>query len=117
MVSATARLRLSQRMARPGALGVDSICCLLHNLVPGGSGRQWVHLLGRHVEHGGRATIVAPPGPLAEPAGAAGIELVPFSWGDDEEGFDLDRLRSVAGGHEVTVVHWDHRVMEAFAPA
>lgn len=103
-------------MSATGELGVDSVCCLLHNLVPGGSGRQWVHLLARHVSGGGRATILAPPGPLAEPAQAAGIEIVPFTWGGQEQ-IDLDRLRAALGGHEFAIVHWDLGVMEAFEPA
>jgi hypothetical protein len=103
-------------MSADGELGVDSVCCLLHNLIPGGSGRQWVHLLGRHVAGGGRATIAAPPGPLEGPARAAGIGLVPFSWSDDRPG-DRVRLRAVVERHDVAVVHWDHEVMDRFQPA
>jgi hypothetical protein len=106
-------------MGRGGELGVDSVCCLLHNLVPGGSGRQWVHLLGRHVASGGRATVLAPPGPLAEPARAAGIEVVSCSWGgwDGSGELDLELARATAAEHEVAIVHWDIGVMDAFEPA
>lgn len=109
-------LRVSQRMAQSGELGVDSICCLLHNMVPGGSGRQWVHLLGRHVVSGGKATIVAPTGALIDLALASGVEVIPFSW-DDGRPADLDRLLSSISRHDVAVVHWDHEVMDAFGPA
>jgi hypothetical protein len=109
-------LRLSQRMASGRELGVDSVCCLLHNLVPGGSGRQWVHLLARHVAGGGSATILAPPGPLGELAREAGIVLVPCSW-DDMAGENLDRIEATVSRHDFAVVHWDLGVMDAFGPA
>jgi len=94
----------------------DAICCLLHNLVPGGSARQWIHLLGRHVKAGGRATVVAPPGQLAEPARTAGIAVVPFTW-DDSLPLDWGTLAPVVEEHDTTIVHWDHAVMGAFVPA
>jgi hypothetical protein len=97
-------------------LGVDSVCCLLHNMIPGGSARQWVHLLGRHVELGGHATIVAPPGRMRDAALAAGIEFESASW-DGDGSLDSDGLRSTLGRHELAVVHWDHRVMDALDPA
>ncbi|HWM63166.1 MAG TPA: hypothetical protein VNP96_04155 [Solirubrobacterales bacterium] len=103
-------------MGRRRELGVDSVCCLLHNLIPGGSGWQWVHLLGRHVERGGRATICAPPGPLAEPARAAGIEVVPTSWAEEGEAARAGAWDAIER-HDVAIVHWDHMVMEAFVPA
>lgn len=93
-----------------------SACCLLHNLIAGGSARQWVHLLGRHVERGGRATICAPPGPLAEPARAAGIEVVPTSW-DKDEVAARSEVWSAIERSDVAIVHWDHGVMDAFVPA
>lgn len=95
---------------------MERVCLLLHNLIPGGSGRQWVHLLGMHVAAGGKATIVAPPGLLAVPARAAGIELFEVDW---EQGVPQgnDALWHLVGGHDVAIVHWDHLVMEAFAPA
>ena len=31
---------------RHAELGVESVCCLLHNLIAGGSARQWINLLG-----------------------------------------------------------------------
>jgi len=103
-------------MGRRGALDVDRVCCLLHNLLPGGSGRQWLHLLSAHVRAGGEATIVAPPGPLSASAEAAGIELIEVDWEDGlPQGHDA--LWHVVGGHDVAVVHWDHGVMKAFAPA
>jgi len=97
-------------------LGDGAVCCLLHNLVPGGSGRQWVHLLGRHVRQGGRATIVAPPGPLGELATAAGIDVVPHVW-DDRTPHGCETLWPLVSDHDVAIVHWDHRVMHAFEPA
>jgi hypothetical protein len=103
-------------MTEQTELGVGSVCCLLHNLIPGGSGRQWVHLLGRHVERGGGATIVAPPGLLETPARDAGIEVVPFSW-DTGLTAERDRLLTTVSRHDVAVVHWDHEVMDAFVPA
>jgi hypothetical protein len=99
-----------QRTGPP--LGVDAVCLLLHNLIAGGSARQWIHLLARHVEAGGRATIVAPAGPLAEAAGRAGIETVGVDWGEvdlDDPGGPLRAL----DGHDVAIVHWDYGVMEA----
>src|SRR3954454_5652178 len=87
-------------------LGVESVCCLPHNLIAGGSARQWIHLLGRHVEQGGRAPIIAPAGPLGAKARRAGIETVDVVWGkvrfDDPEG----PWRALHG-HEGAIVHWD----------
>lgn len=103
-------------MGPGGELGVDAICCLLSSLIPGGSTRQWIHLLGRHVERGGRATIFAPPGPLAEPARAAGIEVVATTWREGEIGEHAD-LWATVGRHDAAIVHWELGVMEAFAPA
>ncbi len=94
---------------------MESVCCLLHNLIAGGSARQWIHLLGRHVEDGGRATIVAPPGPLSEPVRAAGIETVDFAWEDLDAG--RGTLEAVLAGHELAIVHWDYRVMDAYEQA
>jgi hypothetical protein len=104
-------------MGRRSARSARSICCLLHNLTAGGSAWQWVRLLGRHVAGGGRATICAPPGPLAEPAANAGIEVVPTApW---LEGAVTPRadLWDVVGKHDVAVVHWEQGVMETFGPA
>jgi hypothetical protein len=103
-------------MGRDRDLGVDAVCCLLHNLIPGGSGWQWVRLLGRHVEQGGRATIFAPPGPLAAPARAAGISVVATSWGP-EAAAGRRGLRAALGRADAAIVHWDHEVMDEFAPA
>lgn len=98
-------------------LGVGSICCLLHSLLVGGSTRQWIAFLGRHVELGGRATIFAPRGPLAVDARAAGIGVVAFDWADLGDPGHSRRLWRAVAQHDVAVVHWDHRVMDAFEPA
>jgi len=98
------------------ALGVDRVCCLQRNLNPGGSARQWVHLLAHHVASGGQATILAPPGPLEETARDAGIEVVPTIWrGEGATGWR--GVTAVAADHEAAIVHWDHEVMAAFGPA
>jgi hypothetical protein len=103
-------------MSSDQELGVDSVCCLLHNMVPGGSAWQWIHLLERHVEAGGAATIVAPPGPLSATAREAGIELIGIDWNDGPpQGHDA--LWHIVAGHDAAIVHWDHGVMRAFAPA
>jgi hypothetical protein len=92
----------------------SAICCLLHSLVPGGSTWQWIRLLERHVEQGGRATIVAELGPLAEPARAAGIEVVPASWG--ESGPYGGIWRTVAE-HDFAIVQWEQGVLDVFPRA
>jgi hypothetical protein len=97
-------------------LGVRSICCLLHNLVPGGSARQWIHLLERHVQAGGRGAIVAPAGDLSGRARAAGIELIEVDWGAVPTDLGREPWPLVAA-HDAAVVHWDHQVMHAFGPA
>jgi hypothetical protein len=97
-------------------LGDEAVCLLLHNLIPGGSARQWVHLLGEHVQHGGRATIVAPWGPLGETAKGAGINVVHHGW-HERTPYGCDGLWPILAEHDVAVVHWDHRVMHAFEPA
>jgi hypothetical protein len=105
-------------MVKRADLGVDSVCCLLHNMIPGGSARQWIHLLGRHVELGGQATIVAPPGILQGAAETAGIEVQATSWyGDPALELGPEQLRSTLARHGAAVVHWDHRVMDALEPA
>jgi hypothetical protein len=104
-------------MVERAELGVESVCCLLHNMIPGGSGRQWIHLLSRHVEDGGKATIVAPPGALQGAVETAGIEFVATSWYDKAIELGPERLRSTLGRHDAAVVHWDHRVMDALEPA
>ena len=97
-------------------LGVESICVLLHNLLAGGSARQWIRLLGRHVEDGGRATIVAPEGRLSAAAHEAGIEVVDFGWDDGPSGDNRD-LIAILSRHQAAVVHWDHQVVNALEPA
>ena len=116
MDSETTRPTYSHPSVSGPELGVESVCCLLHNLIAGGSARQWIHLLGRHVDHGGRATIVAPAGPLTEKARQAGIETVDVDWGEvrfDDPGGPLRAL----DGHDVAVVHWDYGVMDALERA
>jgi hypothetical protein len=93
---------------------VESVCCLLHNAIAGGSARQWIHLLGRHVADGGRATILAPPGPLFHVAREVGIEAVDISW---DERPAPGALAKALAGHEVAIVHWDEGVMWAFETA
>ena len=100
-------------MSGRSELRVTAVCCLLHSLAPGGSTWQWVRLLGRHVEQGGRATIFAEPGPLAEPARLAGIEVVSTSWSEPGHAGPSAAI----GEHEVAIVHWEQRVMEAFPRA
>jgi hypothetical protein len=103
-------------MDAEGTLGVRRVCCLLHNLIPGGSARQWIHLLGGHVARGGEATIIAPPGKLDGLAEAAGIRLVPHHW-DNHTPLGCERLWPIVSRHDVAIVHWDHQVMRAFEPA
>lgn len=97
-------------MGDRGELGVAAICCLLHSLVPGGSTWQWIRLLKRHVARGGRAAIFAADGPLAEPARAAGVEVVPTSWGESLPG----GLGTAVAEHDVAVVQWEQGVMDVF---
>jgi hypothetical protein len=85
-------------------------------MVPGGSCRQWIHLLAEHVQAGGQATIVAPPGPLVEPAQARGIEVLAVDWSDGLPQGN-DGLWHLVGGHDAAVVQWEQHVMGAFAPA
>jgi hypothetical protein len=92
-------------------LGADSICCLLHNLIPSGSARQWIHILERHVATGGRATIVAPDGPLAGWAREAGIEVVDHDW---DAGTPTGAVAAL-DGHDLAVVHWDPGVASSVA--
>jgi hypothetical protein len=101
-------------MGDRGELGVTAIGCLLHSLVPGGSTWQWIRLLEQHVAQGGRATIFAADGPLAEPARAAGIEVVIASWDENASGRGL---WSPVAEHDVAVVQWEQGVMDAFPRA
>jgi hypothetical protein len=89
---------------------------MLHSLDPGGSTWQWVRLLGRHVEAGGDATLLGPPGPLAQTAEAAGIEVVPARW-DEEEQCGWGTVTEIAERSDLAIVHWDFEVMNAFGPA
>lgn len=103
-------------MSEPSQLGASSVCCALHNMIAGGSARQWIHLLGRHVEAGGRATILAPPGAMEDTVRAAGIDFEAFVWDEVEANAD-GRLRQTLARHEAAIVHWDERVMNTFEPA
>jgi hypothetical protein len=85
-------------------------------MIQGGAGRQWVHLLARHVADGGRATIVAPRGPLSEVARRAGIVTVDRPW-SLEPRQDAESVRRLVSGHDAAIVHWDHLVMHSFGPA
>lgn len=100
-------------MSDRGELGVAAICCLLHSLVPGGSTWQWIRLLERHVAGGGRATIFAADGPLAEPARAAGIVVVPTAWDEPPRG----GFWAAVAEHDVAVVQWEQGVMNVFPRA
>ncbi len=94
-----------------GELGETAICCLLHSLAAGGSTWQWIRLLERHAAQGGRTTIFAPQGPLAEPARAAGIEVVPTSW--DENGV-RGGVKAAIAEHDVAIVEWEQGAMDNF---
>jgi hypothetical protein len=104
-------------MGRDRELGVDAVCCLLHSLTPGGAGWQWVNLLGRHVERGGRATIFAPAGALAGPARAAGIDVVAVPAWIEFDTTPRAELWAAVGAHDAAIVQWEQGVMETFGPA
>jgi hypothetical protein len=94
-----------------------SLCVLLHNLLAGGSARQWLNLVGPLAAEGRKVTIVSPPGPLSEAAGEVGIELIEVDW-QSLQTTDLDEEPwPRIAEHDVAVVHWDHLVMDAFRPA
>lgn len=93
-----------------------SICCLLDSLAVGGVGRQWTHLLGRHVEKGGRAAIAAPPGPLAPAVRSAGIELIEVDWRVAHP-YAMDGLWHLLGAYDAAVVQWEPDVVAALRPA
>lgn len=103
-------------MQARGELGVERVCCLLHSLDPGGSTWQWVRLLGHHVGAGGEATVLGPPGQLADAAEKAGIDFVPTRW-DEEERSGWTTVTEIAGRSELAIVHWDFEVMHGFEPA
>jgi hypothetical protein len=93
---------------------VTSICCLLHSLAPGGSTWQWIRLLERHVGKGGRATIFAQPGVLAETTKSYGIEVIPTSWGENGPN---GRIWGTVAEHDATIVQWEQGVLDVFPRA
>jgi hypothetical protein len=95
---------------------VERICALLHNMIPGGSARQWIHLLEHHVAAGGRATIVAPLGELSARAREAGIDLLEVDWGRLPGDPRAEPWPAISA-HDTAIVHWDHQVMDALSPA
>jgi hypothetical protein len=97
--------------------GVRSVCCLLRDLTPGGSAWQWIRLLGRHVERGGRATILAPTGALVEPARAAGIVVVETPPWVERDPTPHPDLWAAVGEHDAAIVQWEQGVLEGFEPA
>lgn len=101
-------------MGAGGKLGATAICCLLNGLNPGGSTWQWIRLLERHVEDGGRATVFAADGSLAEPARAAGVEVIPTTW--DETGA-RGGISAAIAEHDVAIVEWEQGVMQSFPRA
>src|SRR5262245_43823368 len=105
-----------QAMGVAGKLGGERVCCMLHSLDPGGSTWQWVRLLRLHVEAGGEAVLLGPPGALAPVAEEAGIEVVPTSWSEAEQR-GWGEAAEIAGRCDLAIVHWDHEVMNAFDPA
>lgn len=90
------------------------VCCLLHDLGPGGATWQSVRLLAGHVERGGDATIFAQPGSLVEVAQGAGIDVSLVSWG---EGGDRGRIWRTVREHDVAIVQWELGPVEIFARA
>ncbi len=98
-------------MGDRGELGATAICCLLRSLAAGGSTWQWIRLLERHAAQGGRATVFAPEGPLAEPARAVGVEVVPTSW--DENGVKGD-VKAAIAEHDAAIVEWEQGTMDSF---
>jgi hypothetical protein len=98
-------------MGDRGQPEATAICCLLHSLAPGGSTWQWVRLLERHAALGGRATVFAPEGPLAGPARAGGIEVIPTAW--DENGA-RGGFRAALAEHDVAIVEWEQGVIDSF---
>ena len=101
-------------MDEPGSEAFGRVCCLLHDLGPGGATWQSVRLLAGHVERGGSATIFAQPGSLDEIARSAGIDVRPVRWG---EGGDQDGIWRAVGEHHVAIVQWELGPVEVFARA
>lgn len=100
-------------MSDRGELGVAAVCCLLHSLAPGGSTWQWIRLLERQVERGGRATIFAADGPLTTTVQAAGIEVVSTSWEEPLRRPTADALAK----HQVAIVQWEQGTLDFLSTA
>ncbi|HET9162860.1 MAG TPA: hypothetical protein VFN89_05360 [Solirubrobacterales bacterium] len=99
-------------MGEAGSGAFRKICCLLHSLGEGGATWHWVRLLAHHVERGDSATIIAQPGPLAEVACSAAIDVSPVSW---SEGGSQDRIWRTVGEHDVAIVQWELGPVDIFA--
>ena len=99
-------------MGEPGSEAFRKICCLLHDLGPGGATWQSVRLLAGHVKRGGGATICAQPGSLAEVAKRAGIEVLDVGWGEDGK---YDSIWRCVAGHDVAIVQWELGLVDVFA--
>ena len=99
-------------MVEPGSEASRKICCLLHDLGPGGATWQSIRLLAGHVERGGGATIFAQPGSLAEVAESAGIDVSLVRWG---EAGDQGRIWRSVDEHDVAIVQWELGPVEVFA--
>jgi glycosyltransferase involved in cell wall biosynthesis len=57
-----------------------AICCVIHDLQIGGTARLYLDLLSRIKETGCDVTLVAGPGPLAEPARYLGLQVATIDW-------------------------------------
>jgi hypothetical protein len=99
-------------MDEPGSEEFGKVCCLLHDLGPGGANWQSVRLLAGHVERGGGATIFAQPGSLVDVARGAGIDVRPVNWG---EGGDQGDIWRTVAEHDVAIVQWELGPVGIFA--
>lgn len=98
-------------MGEAGSGAFRKVYCLLHSLGEGGATWHWVRLLAHHVERGDSATIIAQPGPLAEVARSAAIDVSPVSWG---EGGNQGRIWRTVGEHDVAIVQWELGPVDIF---
>ena len=101
-------------MGEPGSEASRKICCLLHDLGPGGATWQSVRLSGCPRETRRVAlTICAQPGSLAEAAvKRAGIEVLDVRWGEDGK---YDSIWRCVAGHDVAIVQWELGLVDVFA--